>query len=291
MTDKANEEEIVIPKVEDFIEEEKIEEVEVSETEAPSIEDQARDMGWVPETEFDGDKAKWVPAKEFVDRAPLYDAIHKTKRELKQVREALDALKTHHKSVWEKAREKAIAEYEAAIAIAAEQQDIKKFHELNKQKEVVESKTFEGEVDPEPTTTAPTAPAEYTEWAARNQWYEKDEDLNLEATIFGTKLAQKQQQLPEDQRKTYTEILEETAIYIKKKYPEKFKSPSKARATTVSQTSPSGKATGKVDYMKVTRAQLPEEIRQVYDRLVRSGIMKHEDYIKEYLAIGGSLES
>lgn len=51
----------------------------------PQVEKDAREMGWVPEGDFKGDKSKWVDAKTFVDRGhhvlPIVQAANRRQRE------------------------------------------------------------------------------------------------------------------------------------------------------------------------------------------------------------------
>lgn len=48
-------------------------EAETKQTEVADHETKAREMGWTPKEEFKGDPDKWVDAKDWVERAPLYD--------------------------------------------------------------------------------------------------------------------------------------------------------------------------------------------------------------------------
>ena len=51
------------------------------------VETKAREKGWKPLEEFDGDPETFVPAKEYVEREPLYKALHKANREIKKMKE------------------------------------------------------------------------------------------------------------------------------------------------------------------------------------------------------------
>src|SRR4030042_4905842 len=64
----------------------------------PAIEQEARDMGWVPEQEFRGDTSKWRSAEEFVDRGrEILPILRKNKEELlkhnRQLKSEIDEMK------------------------------------------------------------------------------------------------------------------------------------------------------------------------------------------------------
>lgn len=60
------------------------------EEEAPSIEDLASGMGWVPRDKFNGDEKEWKPAHEFIRAGK--DIQRNLSRELKEVRSTLDTV-------------------------------------------------------------------------------------------------------------------------------------------------------------------------------------------------------
>ena len=68
----------------------------------------AREQGWVPKEEYQGDPEKWRGAKEFVERGELFGKIDSMGKELKETRKALKMLQEHHSHVQE-------AEYKRAV--------------------------------------------------------------------------------------------------------------------------------------------------------------------------------
>ena len=103
------------------------EEVEVVETsvedatpevvdtpEYSEIEQQAREQGWRPKEEWEGDETKWRDAKEFVERGELYSKIDTMGRDLKDTKKALKMLQEHHSKLKEVEYNKAVQELKAA---------------------------------------------------------------------------------------------------------------------------------------------------------------------------------
>ena len=75
-----------------------------------TYEDQAREQGWKPKEEYQGDPNKWRPAKEFVDRGELFSKIDSMGKELKETKKALAMLQEHHSKVRETEYNKAVLE-------------------------------------------------------------------------------------------------------------------------------------------------------------------------------------
>ena len=91
------------------------ENTQVTQTESTNPYDkQAREMGWRPKEEWEGEPEKWRDAKEFVERGELYNKIDSVGRELKETRKALKMLQEHHSKVRETEFNRAVAELKAA---------------------------------------------------------------------------------------------------------------------------------------------------------------------------------
>lgn len=113
-------------------------------------EKEAREMGWVPETEFKGEKEKWKPADQFVQdgerilpivRSQLKrereererdkaDFAKRTERLEKMTEENLRVIRERHASE--------IAELRAQQRTAVEAGDLKEFDRLEKAKDTLE---------------------------------------------------------------------------------------------------------------------------------------------------------
>jgi len=76
-------------------------------------EEDAREMGWRPKDEWEGDPEKWRDAKEFVERGELYGKIDTMGRELKETKKALKMLQEHHSKVKETEFKRAVDELKA----------------------------------------------------------------------------------------------------------------------------------------------------------------------------------
>lgn len=227
----------------------------------PSLEDQARDMGWRPREEYEGDPNKWVDASIFVARAPLFDKIDELKRHNKTLERGIEALKQHQTKLSEAAYRKAMNELKAEKQRAAAEGDLEKLEEVRDQMQELRENQIAA---PEPATAQP--PPEFVNWQNENKWYETDEDMRAFADGIGVKLHQRG--LSPDQ------VLKEVSERVKKAFPQKFSSPARQRPSAVD-------ASGTPAPKKASEPQLSAEQRQVMNRFIAAGIMTKEEYLKE----------
>ena len=75
-----------------------------------SYEQQAREQGWRPKEEYEGDPEKWRPAKEFVERGELFGKIDTLGKELKETKKALKMLQEHNEKIKESEFKRAVEE-------------------------------------------------------------------------------------------------------------------------------------------------------------------------------------
>ncbi len=274
-----------------IVEGEEIPEESKAEEQEPSIEETARTDGWRPKEEWDGDPDEWVDAKEFVARKPFYKAISKLNKDNKRLKDTQAEMRKHYEQVREAARKEALEELRAEFEAASEGHDVKKAIEVHKEIEKLEK-----EVEVENTSSPPNEV--FNEWVAQNDWYVKDKELSEEASTYGFGLYQKWQARhngaepgPED----VAQIYESVSKFIKKAYPDKFKNGNRERPSTVdSGTRTPSRTTEQKNNKLPTFNSLPEDTKVVYRKLVKSernphGFLSHEEFMKDYIAQGGTL--
>ena len=83
--------------------------------ETSSIEDRAREQGWKPKEEYEGDPSKWVSAETFVAKGELIDRIEALGKKLKDSEKTINLLKEHHARVKESEFKNAVAFLKARI--------------------------------------------------------------------------------------------------------------------------------------------------------------------------------
>ena len=186
----------------------------------PSIEDQAREMGWVPKEEFepkDGKKDKWISAEAFVARAPLFEKIESQKKTIEAVTKAqaqtqkiLKEFAEHHKRVAEDAYNRAKAELKAQRRIALEEGEHGLADDIQERLD---------NLKPEPVPEVPEEvvnPAQVliSEWLEENKWYTQDDEMRAVADGIARNEAAK--------GKSQEDVLKTVASKIKKMFSEHF---------------------------------------------------------------------
>jgi hypothetical protein len=235
------------------------------------VESKAREMGWRPKEEYDGDPETWVDAKEYVGRKPLYDEIHKTRKQVKNLERTQNAMAQYVKKVEEVAYKKAMADLKAQRKEAISEADPDKVEEIDREIE---------DLNKSRQNVAAEPPPEFREWLDENAWYnpEKNPDVCAEADAFAMAYRQR------NPNATFSDVLDHVAAKVKKANPELFQAASekpkpKAAAVEGGRQPASTKP-------RFTRAHLSEEQRRVCDTFVRQGVMTQDEYIKSLADMG-----
>lgn len=251
-------------------------EVQTEQIQTPQyseIEQAALEKGWRPREEYQGDPAKWRSAEVFMALDEPLKRIESQSKELKRVREALDALATHHKRVKESeynralkqlqdARKEAFRNGETDQAFAIED----RIEELKVEKENI----VLPEIPQEPEQTI--AP-EFQAWVEANPWYTKNKAMRAAADAIGIDLHQ--------QGHSPKEVLKLVEQEIKKEFPNKFVNEKAQRPNAVESSSRgSPRAAETID--------LDPQDRKIMESIVRTGIMTKEQWLKEFKATKGN---
>lgn len=245
-------------------------EVNKNEPVVSTIEDRAKEQGWRPKEEYDGDPTKWVSAETFVARGELIDRIESLGKELKTTKKAMDMLKEHHKQVKETEFKKAIEYLKAQKRQAYEQGDIDSIIDIDDKIAEVKSQASKREVLEEESI-----PPEFDAWTKKNTWYNNDKELKEIADDLGIAYANRTKKPPE-------EVLDYVEKQIKKMYPDKFSNPMRTKTTTVEGSGNKGTTNKEIESI-----ELSEEERKVMNTFVRANIMSKEDYLRDLKSMRG----
>lgn len=162
------------------------------------VEQQARQLGWVPQEEFKGEPSRWRSAEEYVERGesllPLLKAdkrnletqiegmgteLQSTKAALAEAREAIEAFKEFANGAAKKDFESAVADLQERRLQAREAGDVRA--ELAAE-EALRKLGNEAPVVLKAAAAAPPPPAkaqetpEFREWKQENPWLEVDKE-------------------------------------------------------------------------------------------------------------------
>lgn len=249
--------------------------------EAPAVqeetpEDVARSQGWRPKEEYDGDKAKWVPADEFLRRKPLFDKIHEQSKLLKNYEKAIIDTQETVKKIEERTRreeqekfQRQLDEIKAQRRAAIREGDEETVDRLDEQLKRVEQLKPVDPVKQEPQEEQ-QAPKEILDWVGRNKWYETDEDLHVFMNIKQAQNLKKGMSV--------AEALQASEKQVRQAFAHKFENPNKDKASPVIPRNPEPKKAGIDD--------LPASMRKTFHIVSRITGITLEEYVAEQKRAG-----
>lgn len=239
-----------------------------------TIEDRAREQGWRPKEEFEGDVSKWVSAETFVAKGELIDRIEQLGKKLKDSDKTIAMLKEHHSKVKESEFRRAVEFLKQQKKQAYENGDVDKIIEIDDKIAEVRD-TQKAQKAQDTVDASPEAHPAFQSWVSENKWYESDSEMRADADAFGEAYARN------NSDKTPQEVLEYVARKIKKIYPEKFVNPNRSKPTGV-ESSGTRQGTSRDSFT------LTEEETRVMNTFARNGIMEKDEYIKQVKAMRGA---
>lgn len=244
----------------------------VVKTPVDSYEAEAREQGWRPKEEFEGDPDKWKPAKEFVERGELFGKIDHLGKELKETRKALKMLQEHHTKVKETEYKRAVDELKALQKRHLEEGNSDGYLEASELLTDLkaEQKAREAVSQAQPAQADPR----FTSWVNDNPWYTKDLELRDYADVVGLGYANKNPGVDPE------EVLKYVTAQVKSHFKDKFQNPNRVRPSAVEGNS-TPTASNKSSF------ELTEDERRVMNTFVRANVMTKDEYVAQVKAMRG----
>ncbi len=252
------------------------------------VEDQARSLGWKPKDEFRGDPSNWADAEQYVEfhsknNGMLRSANEKVSKELAEVKRQLQTLDSSHRKIFELQIKKMREEYDSQISfLKAQKREALRSGEhemaadLDDQIDNLKSRGPELPDIPQnrPQLDRYGLPPNWrsdptlSEWADRNTWFAKDEDMTAWAGNIGQILRDQYPQMPID------ELLNTVSERARKAFPHKFTS---RRAGPESATTGAAQASNAKSY-----GSLPRDAKQACDDAVKEGGITQKEWVDLY---------
>lgn len=254
----------------------------------------ARHKGWLPKDEYQGDPAKWVDAKTFIDRGNKFNKnLQREVEQLKRKLEDFEGTKAAFRKFHEDTLAKKDAELQAAInalrvqrsqatmdgdhetAIALED----RIDELRAERKAVKAV----EVEQTPPAVAPSNPAGLhvevlNEWIDDgNTWFREDPKLQAYAVSVGEDLIKSGEPL------RGRRFLDKVAEIVAEDFPRKFKQ--RSAATPTSPVAPAGSPSRSVPSAgsrAKTEADLPPEDLKLMRQFIKEGWTTKEKFLAGY---------
>lgn len=211
------------------------EDTEVAEVPAEIIAE-AREAGWRPEDQFKGDKAKWVDAKTYLERAEHVLPIIKKDRDklraelasqatkvltlegrMKEASESLEGFKKYHEEDVKRRVKQARAELKKQLVQAKKDGDVEAEVQITEDlAELKDPPPVEKKKEEAAPGVDPAWKAILDEWVVDgNQWYVTDPVKSAYATSIAAFVHQTRRDL------TGRDFLDEVAKQVQDKFPDK----------------------------------------------------------------------
>lgn len=234
----------------------------------------AREKGWRPLDEWQGDPDDWVDSKEFVGRQKLYDRINDLKgtltKQAKEFQSDMRAVASSLTKVRETEYKKALAALTRQREEAIENYDARSAVQVTEEIKVLEAEKAAElkEVQQAATNSGPTP--EFVAWQEKNAWFNSDSDMREDALHIGTGY------LHGNPNKSQAEVLDYVTKKIQRMYPEKFQTKEKRMAAApVEGNSPSARQTEvNTRKGKLSLSDLAPEHQVIAKTLIKRGAFK-----------------
>lgn len=235
------------------------------------IEVKAIEQGWIPKEEFDGDESEFIDAPEFVRRGELFAKIEKQSKEIKAVRQALEAFRIHHSKVKEAEYQRALNALKNARKEAFENgEHDKAFHYEDQIERIKEEKEQIVEELNQPVVDDNAYTEQFQSWVDSNPWYETNRVMRKAADALGLELHR--------EGHSPTEVLKLVEAEIRKEFAHKFKTPASNRPNAVEASTRAGAKSKNDNFV------LSGDEKAIMRKIVATGIMTEAEYIQQLKA-------
>ena len=239
--------------------------------EVDSYEQQAREQGWRPKEEYEGDPNKWRPAKEFVERGELFGKIDHMGKELKETRKALKLLQEHHSKVKETEYNNALNELKALQKKHLEEGNSDGYLETTELLTDLKAEQKAREVVSQNTSQQPDP--RFIAWTQQNRWYQGNQEMREFADTVGMGYASRNPGIDPEA------VLEYVTKEVKSRFKDAFVNPNRTKPSSVEGAS--APAANKSSF------ELTDDERRTMNTFIRAGVLTKEAYIAEIKAMRG----
>lgn len=244
----------------------------VQEVKLTPIQEKALDQGWKPKEQFEGDESEFIDAAEFVRRGELFQKIEHQSKELKSVKQALEAFKQHHSKVAESEYNRALKSLQESRKQAFVDGETEKAFAIEEQIEEVKAEKATAQREAATPAVQELNP-EFVAWTGKNPWYQSDRAMRSYADSVGLDLAR--------QGFSPSEVLRKVEEDVRKEFAHKFTNPKRDRPNAVEGTSRGG-----VSVQRGT-VEMDSGEREVMRKLVRAGALTEAEYMVEFKRMKG----
>lgn len=237
-------------------------------------EAKAREQGWVPQDEWQGDPEAWRPAKEFLDRGELFRKIDEQSKTIKEFRKALSDLQKHNAKLAEVEYARALETLKKQKKDALIEGDADAVIDIDEKMSMVRDAQKTAAAQPvTQVEPAETVHPVFNAWKERNGWYDTNRAMRAFADRVGAEAAAR--------GASVTDVLTLVEQEVKKEFAEKFTNPNRNKPGAVEGSAQKGSS-------KADKFELSSEERRIAERIIRATPgMTMEKYVADLKAIKG----
>ena len=253
----------------------------------PTVEEIAKDLGWRPKDEFQGDDDNYVDPVTYIKRSKdiqqsMSQHLKDNRKKLEQMERAVNDLHKHYQTV-SKAQiakqQKEIERLRKEKREAIEEGDVDRVDQIESEMLEQYSSMESNRPDdrPEAPEPDPRDVEAFERWVSQNNWYSvKGNGGDPEMTAYADRLAN----LPEYDALPYNRKLATVTGKVKAAFPDKFK---QQRTPTSNPVEAPRSTSSKRQY---TMRDLNKVQRDMVRNFVNRGIMSEKEYIKQLADAG-----
>lgn len=257
---------------------------------AGEVETKAREMGWKPKDEWEGDDTGWMEAEAFIERQEnltkradaaaqaenrkLREEIASLKGVQAEMRQTMDEFREFHSKTEQRAYDRALKDIQTKQRQAVESGDTEAFDAAAAEADALmkdAAASAPAGKKPDQPQNPDDIPA-FKDWHAKNDWYLDDVKLTAYAESIAPAIARKGG-YNGTEAAYYEAITEE----VKAEFPDRFENPNRKKAAAVES---SGGAAPRKKGRSYT--DLPPEAKAQCDKYVKQGLLTKEQYVKDY---------
>lgn len=254
----------------------------------------ARNSGWLPQKEYEGDQEKWVDAREFNFRGELMGRISNQgkqistyAKEIGDLKTSLQALGNHNKKIAEIERGKAIESLKQQKAVALSADDHEAVVELDDKIQDIKADIIE-EPEEESTSNQKAPHPAFVAWVGRpeNKWYTQDRMLHGFANVYAQEYAAQNGAANDPDNFDVAGMMEHISTQITKQFPERFGKPRTNRSPAANEPANNGRTTHR-NKNKFTEKDLDDMQRDIGRSFVKAEAFSNiQEYVDQLAALG-----
>ena len=230
-------------------------------------EEKARQGGWKPEEEWDGEQDDFITAPEFNRRGELFDKISAQNRKIKDMELTMTDFKGLYNKMEAASMEKAYNQLKQAKAQAMREEEFDAVVEIDEKMGAMKR-------DVETQQAAQGPSPEFIAWQQENRWYDTNEEMREAADVIGLGVSNKHPDKP------LGEVFSDISKQMKRMFPSEFVNPKRTEAAAVGSQEGTRAPASKSNKNPLGRALTAEE-KDVGRRFQKQGLMTMDEYIAD----------